>query len=132
MTVNDIARRADPGSRAGTALRPLRRSRVALLTTLRRDGRPVATPVGIRVLDDRALFTTRSRTWKVRRIASDPRVTLAPCTKRGRVLGETVACVARRVEGTGAPSFEGRFWTLVYRVFYRDVPVTYEVIPLPD
>lgn len=111
---------------------------MALLTSYRRDGRGVATPVGIRVDDDRAYFTTRAKTWKVKRMANDPRGTLAPCTKRGRVLGNLdevlVEGTARRLDDAEAAplrcGFEARLWTLVYRVFYRDVPVSYEVRPL--
>lgn len=47
------------GAALARALDPLRTSRVALLTTYRRDGRGVDTPVGIQVGGDQAFFTTR-------------------------------------------------------------------------
>lgn len=115
---------------ARAALAPLRASRVALVTTYRRDGRGVGTPVGLRIADDRAFFTTRSKTWKVRRIARNPRVLVAACTRRGRVLGESVECTAHLVEAGDHTSFQARFWVLVYRVVYRDTPLRYELRPV--
>ncbi|MGW5359754.1 PPOX class F420-dependent oxidoreductase [Actinopolymorpha pittospori] len=115
---------------AARALDPLRTSRVALLTTYRRDGRGVDTPVGIQVGRDQAFFTTRAKTWKVRRLARSPRVRVAPCTRRGRVTGSWVECTAHRLDGGEARSFEARFWVLVYRVIYRDTPVRYELRPV--
>ncbi|GAA2613490.1 hypothetical protein GCM10010399_50430 [Dactylosporangium fulvum] len=125
----------EPGHTAAhQALEPLRTSNVALVTSFRRDGRGVGTPVGITVRDDRAYFTTRAKTWKVKRIGNNPRVTLAPCDKRGRVLGETVECTARRITEEHARELRGgaeyRIWRLIYRVVYRDVPVSYEVLPV--
>jgi hypothetical protein len=81
---------------------PLRASRVALLTSFRRNGHGVGTPVDIAVLDSKVYFTTRLSTGKARRIASNPEVTLAPCTQRGKVTGPTIAGVAHRLEGLEA------------------------------
>ncbi|REF36298.1 PPOX class F420-dependent oxidoreductase [Thermasporomyces composti] len=112
------------------ALAPLRSSSVVMLTSYRRDGRGVGTMVGIRVDGDRAYVTTRSKTWKVKRIARNPKVTVAPCTRRGKVTGPAVECLARVVDTNPRESFGMRFWVWVYRVFYRDVPVTYELTPV--
>lgn len=112
------------------ALAPLRTSSVVLLTSCRRDGRGVGTPVGIRFVGGRAYVTTRSKTWKVKRIARNPKVTVAPCTRRGRPTGPAVECLARVVDTDARGSFATRFWVWVYRVFYRDVPVTYELTPV--
>jgi PPOX class probable F420-dependent enzyme len=57
----------------------------ALLTTYRRDGRPVGTPVNVVVDGDRVLFRTYAQTGKFKRLARDQRVTLQPCDARGRV-----------------------------------------------
>ena len=122
------ARTPAPGLSA--ALDVLRGSGVALVTTYRRDGRGVDTPVGIQVGKDQAFFTTRAKTWKVRRLARSPRVRVAPCTKRGRVTGAWVECTAYRLDGGEARSFEARFWVFVYRVIYRDTPVRYELRPV--
>lgn len=57
-----------------------------LLTTFRRDGTPVATPVWVVKLDDDALgFWTSSGSGKAKRLAHTARVTVQPCDARGRV-----------------------------------------------
>lgn len=75
----------------------LRRSRTALLTTFRRDGEPVATPVSITLDAASAHFVTAADSGKARRLARDDRVTLAPCTVSGTPLGPGVGGRARRV-----------------------------------
>ncbi len=112
----------------------LRASGVALLTSFRRDGRGIGTPVGIRLGDGKAYFTTRESTWKARRIANSPRVTLAPSTSGGRVTGPTVEGVARRMEGQEAElalrraGLWGRMWILLYKVLAPgDRWIPYEV-----
>lgn len=53
------------------AWRMLEQSHVGILTTLRRDGRPVALPIWFVVLDRRIYVSTRGR--KVERARNDPR-----------------------------------------------------------
>jgi PPOX class probable F420-dependent enzyme len=65
-------------------------------TTFRRDGSPVTTPVWFASeRPDTALVWTGASTGKVRRIRSNPHVTVAPCDIRGRVKGPTVPGTAR-------------------------------------
>ncbi len=63
-----------------------------LLTTYRRDGTPIATPVWVVPLDDgRVGFTTSSGSGKYKRLRHTQRVTVQPCDVRGRVTpGTTV------------------------------------------
>jgi hypothetical protein len=64
------------------------------LTTFRRDGTAVPTPVWV-AGDGAALYVwTPTRSGKVRRIRRRPEVTLAPCDARGRVRGEAVPAIA--------------------------------------
>jgi len=81
-----------------TSLADLADSRYISLTTFRRDGSPVSTPVWV-VSDDgsRLLVWTGARTWKAKRIARDPSVLVARCTFRGRERGPRVAGTARLV-----------------------------------
>jgi PPOX class probable F420-dependent enzyme len=119
------------------AFAPLKASSVALLTTFRRNGVGVGTPVGISVVQGKAYFTTWSTTGKIKRIANNPQVTLAACTRGGKPIGPTVAGIARRLEGAEAPEvrtmlgvgLRRRLWELVYRLFMRAQPVIYEVAP---
>jgi uncharacterized protein len=77
----------------------LRRSRTALLTSYRRNGQQVATPVSISLAGGRAYFVTAVDSGKARRLAHDPRVLLAPCTVGGERLGADVPGRARRLQG---------------------------------
>ena len=55
-------------------------------TTFRRDGTPVATPVWVAAFGDNSYgFTTKPESFKVKRLAKDPRVELRPCSMRGAV-----------------------------------------------
>ena len=64
------------------------------VTTFRRDGSPVATPVWFVVEDGELLVVTSPTSGKVRRIRHDPRVRFAPCSARGAVRGETFDGIA--------------------------------------
>jgi hypothetical protein len=70
-----------------------------LLTTYRRDGTPVGTPVNLAVEGDRAYFRSPGTAWKVKRLRRDPRVEIAPSTLRGRATGPATGAIARRLEG---------------------------------
>lgn len=121
----------------GAAFAPLKASNIALLTTFRRSGVGVGTPVDISVVDGKAYFTTWSTTGKIKRIANNPRVTLAPCTRGGKPIGPSVEGAARRLEGTEAADvrtmlgavFQRWLWETIYKVFFRAQPVIYEVTP---
>ncbi|MFK0236988.1 PPOX class F420-dependent oxidoreductase [Streptomyces vinaceus] len=63
----------------------LNQGKYVSLTTYRKDGTPVATPVWA-VADGGELYVwTRSDSWKVKRIRNNGRVAVSPCDVRGRV-----------------------------------------------
>lgn len=65
------------------------------LTTFRRDGTPVSTPVwAVESSDGGLLVWTGKNTWKVRRLRRDPRVLVAACDLRGRERGPRTAATA--------------------------------------
>jgi PPOX class probable F420-dependent enzyme len=64
------------------------------LTTFRRTGAPVATPVWAAPDGGSLVVWTRADSGKVKRLRHTSRVTVAPCDVRGRVTGPAV-------EGTG-------------------------------
>lgn len=72
----------------------LGRARYISLTTFRKDGTPVATPVWAVVDGGELCVWTRTDTWKVKRIRNNGRVKVAPCDVRGRI-------------AEGAPVLEG-------------------------
>jgi PPOX class probable F420-dependent enzyme len=64
------------------------------LTTFKKDGSAVATPVWLVREGDGLLVTTQASSAKVRRIRNNPHVLLAPCDARGRMKGEQLAGLA--------------------------------------
>ncbi|RZU72644.1 hypothetical protein EV384_1016 [Micromonospora kangleipakensis] len=73
-----------------TDLDRLAAEKYVLLTTFRKDGRAVSTPVwAVRDGDALAVWTA-SDSGKVKRIRHDGRVTVAPCDVRGNPRGEAV------------------------------------------
>ena len=74
-----------------------------LLTTFRRDGTPVSTPVWVVKLDGETIgFWTSSGSGKAKRLEHTARVTVQPCDARGRVKEGTAAvdATARLVTGS--------------------------------
>ena len=69
-------------------LATLGRSKYLSLTTFRKDGSAVATPVWLVRDGDALLVTTQASSGKVKRIRNNPTVLLAPCDARGRLKGE--------------------------------------------
>lgn len=61
------------------------------LTTFRKDGTPVATPVWLVREGEELRVTTQASSAKVKRIRNNPEVLLAPCDMRGRLKGDQVA-----------------------------------------
>lgn len=59
-------------------------SKYLSLTTFRKDGRPVSTPVWFVVNEAELLVLTDERSGKARRLRNSPRATVAPCDARGR------------------------------------------------
>ncbi|MGH3978338.1 MAG: PPOX class F420-dependent oxidoreductase [Pseudonocardiaceae bacterium] len=91
-----------PGGPARTSGEPfasLAVSSTALLTTYRRNGDPVPTPVSIVLDGGRAYFVSAVDSGKAKRLVRNPHVTLAPCTTNGEVLGEPVGARVRLLEG---------------------------------
>jgi uncharacterized protein len=82
-----------------SALEPFVRQKTVLLTTYRRDGTPVGTPVNIAVDGDRAFVRTWDTAWKVKRIRNNPEVEIAPSTVRGNPTGPAIRAQARVLSG---------------------------------
>ena len=84
-----VRNRPTPQGRPATAT-PAFPGKYLSLTSFRRDGTGVATPVWFVEADGRLLVETDASSHKVRRIRRDPRVTIAPCTATGRLRGTPV------------------------------------------
>lgn len=66
-----------------------------LLTTYRKTGVPVPTPVWFAQDGENLYVTTHETAGKLKRLRHTARVEVAPCTARGEVTGGTVAGTAR-------------------------------------
>ncbi len=76
----------------------LERQSYISLTTYRKNGEGVSTPVWFAEINGKLYVYTGSTAGKVKRIVNNPRVSLAPCTFRGVVTGETIEAKARVLE----------------------------------
>jgi len=83
-----------------SALKPFVDQKTVLLTTYKRDGTGVGTPVHIAVDGDRAFVRTWDTTWKLKRIHNNPEVKIAPCTASGRPTGSAIRARARVLGGS--------------------------------
>lgn len=105
-----------------TNFETLAASRYVSLTTFRRDGTPVSTPVWVTRDGDALVVVTGADSGKVRRIRANASVTLAPCDVRGRVHGEAVAARATVLDASDTRRITGlirRRYGLVGWLFSR-------------
>jgi uncharacterized protein len=84
------------------AFAPVENAKTILLTTYKRDGTAVGTPVSVAFDGDRAFFRSYDKAWKTKRLRRDSRVRIAPATLRGRPTGPAVQARATLLEGEQA------------------------------
>ena len=73
----------------------LKRSQFINLTTFRKSGAAVVTPVWFAEANGKLYGTTGFQAGKLKRIRNNPKVTVAPCTVSGKPLGDAVEAKAR-------------------------------------
>ena len=87
-----------------TPIDVLQDAKYVLLTTFRKDGTPVATPVwAVRIGDELRVWTIRD-SGKVKRIRRSSRAQIAPCTMRGNPRGPAIDATARLLPDSEAPA----------------------------
>ncbi|MEU2366471.1 PPOX class F420-dependent oxidoreductase [Streptomyces noursei] len=79
-------------------LAPFERQGTILLTTYKRDGTGVGTPVNLAVDGDHAYFRTFGSAWKVKRMRNFPEVEFCASTWRGKPTGPTVRARVRLLD----------------------------------
>lgn len=96
--------------------RELQDAKYISLTTFRRTGAPVATPVWFAEAGGRLCIFTNPKSGKVKRIRNNPRVKGAPCTMRGRVTGPEFAGKAHFLDGQerdrARQALERKYWLM--------------------
>jgi uncharacterized protein len=86
---------------ATPALERLGTSKYVLLTTYRKDGTPVATPVWVVRDGDALAVWTESGAGKVKRVRRTSRVMVGPCNFRGVPMGQSVPGRAELLDAAG-------------------------------
>lgn len=75
---------------AQTDTTALAAARFLSITTFKRDGTPVSTPMWCAGQDGSMTVFTEANSGKVKRLRHDPHVSVAPCSARGKTLGPAV------------------------------------------
>ncbi|MEO7262726.1 MAG: PPOX class F420-dependent oxidoreductase [Jatrophihabitantaceae bacterium] len=121
----------------------LRRADTVLLSTRRRNGATVDTPVSL-VVDQHGLgyFRTWSTAGKARRLRNFPGVRVAPCSFTGRPQGSDQPAIASLLSGPDIesarqllarrfPVLHGRLVPLTHRLLHRET-VYYRLTPAEE
>ena len=96
------------------------------LTTFRRSGQPVSTPVWF-VEDSGKLYVrTEAQAGKVKRLRNNPQVEVAPCTSRGKATGPAVKTLWRILN----PSEEPRPRSLISQKYGWQVQIVDWIVRL--
>jgi hypothetical protein len=115
--VRGIQPQASLSSQATSTLEPFVHQKYVLLTTYRRDGTLVGTPVNIAVEGDRAFVRTWDTAWKVKRIRNNSEVEVAPSTLRGKPTGPAIRAHARILDGDES-AYAGRAIARKHRILH--------------
>jgi len=112
------------------------RGHATIVTSFRRNGMGVGSPVGTVASEGKLYFMTAASTWKAKRLASNPRVTVAPGTFKGEALGPAIEGTARRLSGKELKRARdllrvgalGHFWGIIFDLRYPgDKTAVYEI-----
>ena len=103
------------------ALASIADERFVSLTTFRKTGDGVPTPVWIARDGDALIVTTPDGTGKVKRLRNDDRVELRPCDRMGKVAdgAPVVSGTAEIVDTAEARDEQARIFLAKYRFEYR-------------
>ena len=90
------------------------------ITTFKRDGTPVSTPVWVAGENGNLLVISEADSWKVKRIRRDGHVRITPCSARGTPHGETVDADATLDSDTAAvEKLLAQKYGWMYRAYMR-------------
>lgn len=73
----------------------LREQKYISLATFRKSGVAVRTPIWFAEQNGRLYFMTSSKSGKHKRIRNNPKVTIAACTVRGKIIGQEFPATVR-------------------------------------
>ena len=87
----------------------LNRARFVSLSTFRKTGVAVSTPVWIAAEGDDLLVTTPSGSGKLKRLRNNPRVEMQPCSRMGKVAGGAPVVTGTATIESETPALEAIF-----------------------
>jgi uncharacterized protein len=101
------------------------------LTTFRKSGAAVPTPVWFGEQDEKLYVMTRSDSGKYKRIRNNPEVRIAPCSVRGKITGPEFAAKARILRPENWPlaheTIKKKYWLTRITLFWSKKNVFVEV-----
>jgi uncharacterized protein len=103
------------------------------LATLRKNGEAVRTPVWFAEENGRLYFMTSSKLGKYKRIRNNPKVTIAPCTIRGRIIGPEFPATIRILRPDEFPwarqLINSKYWLARIPFLWRNTDIYVEITP---
>jgi len=116
-----------PGSRTAVDLEALFPGRFLSVTTFKRSGDAVSTPMWAASDDHRLYAFTDLHSAKVRRISRNPQVLVAPCRPNGNLRGQQKAGRAEVLTATDELEYVRRLLLDRHKFSYRLVMLFYRV-----
>ena len=111
--------------------REIQRQKYIRLSTYRKSGAAVLTPVWFGEQDDKLYVMTRNDSGKYKRIQNNPQVRIAPCTMRGKITGPDFAATARILPPEDWPrarkTIEKKYWLARIPFFWSKQNVYVEI-----
>jgi PPOX class probable F420-dependent enzyme len=102
------------------------------LTTFRKTGVPVSTPVWFAEHDGKLYVFTNPKSGKVKRIRNNPQVRIAPSTIRGRVTGPEFSARAKILPPEEWPRarriMEEKYWLMRVRFLWSKESIFMELL----
>ena len=103
------------------------------LATFRRNGVAVHTPIWFAEDNGALCFMTNSKTGKCKRIRNNPRVTIAPCTIRGKITGPEFPATVRLLPPEEYPrvrqAINQKYWLARLPFLWRNADTFVEITP---
>jgi PPOX class probable F420-dependent enzyme len=102
------------------------------LTTFRKNGAAIPTPIWFAEKDDKLYVMTRSDSGKYKRIKNNPNIRIAPSTIRGKVTGPEFSATARVLPAEDWPwarkVLARKYWLLQISAFWSKQNVYLEIV----
>lgn len=105
------------------SIEKLARQRFVALTTFKRNGEGVSTPMWIGRDGTHLFVWTHADSWKVKRVGNDPRITLVPSGRTGKVRAG-----AQQVTGTAEVLADQRTVDRLEGVIRRKYGIEYRIV----